>query len=417
MDYEKLILNHLLKKYEKSTVYQSRETQTRRIMVKPAEFKKIDFEDFEQKSAFISALNHLKLLDLVDFDWIKFEKNNLVKQIWLNQEQHSLDIAYDMIGKKTTYKLYEACVERLKSYEFANYEWMNVFKEELIEKFDKTGKFGQLLSSDYKLNMELIECLIAIDKLALTPIHERVFSANNFGDSKYFQNELKGKLMTIINRYTESEDDSDSLQQVCLFKNPENLFFCGPLEIHFENGIFDASIFKQGATLLGQYVSDIKCLSSNKINSVISVENRATYELMIDEKPEDALIFYHGGFASSVKRAFLKLLYTNLPDIKYYHWSDIDLGGVRIYKGIKSLIPTIKPLLMGKEVLDKYADMAIDIKEDYFEKVKRSLQSETDHEVIAILELISSRKVKLEQEQIDVNDAYKAIIEVSRIQD
>ena len=52
---EKLILEKLISKYERSQAYKSRESQTRRIMVKPTEFKKIDFEAYEQKEAFINA--------------------------------------------------------------------------------------------------------------------------------------------------------------------------------------------------------------------------------------------------------------------------------------------------------------------------------------------------------------------------
>lgn len=414
MDYQKLVLKKLLDKYEKSKVYSNQTTQSRRILAKVTEFKKVDFEDFEQKSAFFEALEGLKQLEFIDFNWMPFEAGNLLKEIWLNQELTHIQQAYAYIGVKSTYGEFEEMVSMIMAYDFTAYEWMAQFKTELIEKFDKTGKFGQVLFPDQGVNRRLLQCLIELDKLAYKAVHERVFSAKVFGDSKLFQNELKSRLTVLIKRYNDVEEGTDLMSYVGLFSNPELIYFCGPVKIEFENGVLDGRTFqKEGAVLIGTYVSEIaKITAELSINYVISVENRATYELMIRTRPQEVLLLYHGGFAGEIKRAFFECIFSNFPSAVYYHWSDMDLGGARILKALKQLIPVVKPLLMDEAVLNAYRDFATPIVKNYHDKIRDMLQREVDGDVQDILMVLDRYALRLEQEHIEVSEAYARIIEV-----
>ncbi|MBF4695156.1 Wadjet anti-phage system protein JetD domain-containing protein [Fusibacter ferrireducens] len=413
MDYQKLILKKLLDKYEKSKVYSNQTTQSRRILAKVAEFKKVDFEDFEQKSAFFEALEALKQLELLDFNWMPFEAGNLLKEIWLNQELTHIQRAYSYIGVKSTYGAFEEMVSLITAYEFTAYEWMAQFKMELLEKFNKTGKFGQVLFPDQGVNRRLIQCLIELDKLAYKAVHERVFSAKVFGDSKLFQNEIKSRLTVLIKRYNDVEEGEDLMSYVGLFSNPELIYFCGPVKIEFQNGVLEGSVFQnEGAVLIGTYVSEIiQITAEQNINYVISVENRATYELMIKTRPQEVLLLYHGGFAGEIKRAFFECIFSNFPDAAYYHWSDLDLGGVRILKALKQLIPVVKPLLMNETVLNAYRDFTTPLAKNYHDKIKNLLQREEDADVLDILMTLDRYALRLEQEHIEVSEAYARIFE------
>lgn len=409
-NYKKLIIQVLIKKYEKSNIFKTREEQQRRIMVKTSDFKKVDFENYEQKSTFFEALKDLKDDALLDYSWIRFEEGNLLKAIWLNQDQEAITRAYKVAGLEVTYNVYEKMVEALNAYAFKNYDWMVTLKQDLIQRFDRSGKFGNLLTTDPEIDSELIRCMIELDKLSFTSVHERVFSASVFGDSKFFQNNLKSRLESIIRRYNEMDEDVDALQMVCLYTNPELIYFCGPIHLVLESGNYDALALNQGAVLLGNYVREIRGIKPSKsIRTIISIENRATYELMIQHKPEQVLLVYHGGFASGVKRQFFASLYRAFPEADYYHWSDIDLGGVRILRTLKNIIPKVKPMLMDEATLSKHRSVAIEIHSSYKEKIKRMLENEmandkdSDRDCSMILEGILKHGVRLEQENIDVS--------------
>lgn len=401
---EKLILEKLISKYERSQAYKSRESQTRRIMVKPTEFKKIDFEAYEQKEAFINALDKLKSEGVIDYSWQRYEVGNLIDSVWLIQDPESLSKAYAIGQMPVTYDQMSMMLESLKTVHFIHYEWMNLFKEELIEKFERTGKFGNLMTSDMRLNEDLIQCLMALENLALSSVHERVFSAGVFGDSKYFQKNIKAKLIQLIERYNEV-DEEEPLQMVCLFSNPELIYYCGPLQLNLEKGMIDSQSLDQGAVVLGSYVEKIKGITSNvKLDRIITIENRATYELLIKERPEHTLLIYHGGFASKLKRLFLAKVYDAFPSTSYDHWSDIDLGGVRIYKMLRKIIPTVKPLMMDSNVLIKHQNQAVLIEEPYRLKLVQLLSEEKDPDVTDIIKGILEIGLRLEQEHIDVKD-------------
>jgi len=406
---EKLILEKLIAKYERSQAYKSRESQTRRILVKPSEFKKIDFEAYDQKEAFINALIKLKSESVIEYSWQRYEVGNLIDSVWLIQNPESISKAYGLAQIAVSYDQMEVLLKKLRTIEFVYYEWMNAFKEELIEKFERTGKFGNLMTSDLKVNADLIECLIAIEKLALSSVHERVLSASVFGDSKYFQTTLKARLIPLIQRYNDV-DEEEPLQMVCLFSNPELIFYSGPLQLCVDSGVIDSSFLDQGSVILGSYVDKINTITlSRKVDKIITIENRASYELLIKVRPENALIVYHGGFASKLKRTFLAKLYHAFPGISFYHWSDIDLGGARIYKILKNIIPDVKPLMMDSSVLQKYCNEAVPIEAPYRLKLTQMLSDEKDLDVRGVVECILERGLKLEQEHILISDVIKLI--------
>jgi hypothetical protein len=65
---------------------------------------------------------------------------------------------------------------------------------------------------------------------------ERVFSLRCFGDSKYFENNARGRAISIIRRYLVGEDtvleapsDDEILSQVGIVKSPEQIEFSGSM--------------------------------------------------------------------------------------------------------------------------------------------------------------------------------------------
>lgn len=400
---KRVILEALLEKYEKSQVYKSQKEQLRRIMIKPSAFKKVNFEDYEQKSSFIDALESLKRDGVVDFDWLRFEKGNLVDKIWLNQEPDSIKRAYNLLGRVLTYDSYSTINERLKNTKFDYYPWMELFRLDLIRKFDQTGKFGQLLSSDQQQNNMIIECMIQLERLQGELVHERKFSIQVLGDSKAFQKQVKSKLVTLMNRYIEDFDGSDPMVYLGIMTHPELIYFCGSIALQLEFGTFDASGFDSGAVLPIQYVGSIRSIEmDDKMCRIVFIENRTTYEEALLHRTADLLIVYHGGFAGKLKQTFFRKLYESRPDLAFYHWSDMDIGGVRIFKTLKKSVPTIKPIFMDRETLDKYLDLTQPMALDYREKVKTALDSETDSQVHQMLLALYDYGVRLEQEAIDL---------------
>lgn len=395
-----MILNALLEKYEKSRVYQSQTEQQRRILLKPKDFKKINFEDYEKKTAFFEALEELKIEGVIDYEWVLYEKGNLVSKIWLIQNLECVKRAYQIIGKIPTYVEHYDTMEIIKSTKFNYYSWMETLRQELIKTFEQTGKFGQLLTSDQDLNHKIIKCLIELERLSGEPIHERIFSVLVLGDSKAFQKLIKPKLLTWMKRYIDDFNDTDPMSYVGIMTNPELLFFCGPLIIYFNEGIYDASFFTNGATVLSHYVDEIIRLDMHTVKKVIFIENRTTYEVALRHRSEDMLLVYHGGFAGKLKHGFFKKIFDCSQDTVFYHWSDMDLGGVRIFKALKNTIPVLEPIFMDRKTLEDYYDSSKPMTSAYRDKVKNAMEKEEDPQIKEMLKVCYDMGVRLEQEAI-----------------
>lgn len=82
MDFEKIILNILLDKYEASKALY--ETSNRRIILKMKNLTGYNIENYDRKQIIHDVIFELKKEGIIDFSWQKYEKRkhnrrNLVK--------------------------------------------------------------------------------------------------------------------------------------------------------------------------------------------------------------------------------------------------------------------------------------------------------------------------------------------------
>ena len=79
----------------------------------------------------------------------------------------------------------------------------------------------------------------------------------------------------------------------------------------------------------------------------MTIENKANYESMSYEQ-DTLYIFCHGNFTQKEVTFLKKIREIAPPDCEYYHWSDMDLGGISIFQSIKDRIfPKLKPYKMS----------------------------------------------------------------------
>jgi hypothetical protein len=81
----------------------------------------------------------------------------------------------------------------------------------------------------------------------------------------------------------------------------------------------------------------------------MTIENKANYESMSYQK--DTLYLFCHGFFSPKERRFLAMLCQIAdPDTEYFHWGDLDYGGICIFRFIQEeLFPKLQPYRMGRK--------------------------------------------------------------------
>jgi hypothetical protein len=82
------------------------------------------------------------------------------------------------------------------------------------------------------------------------------------------------------------------------------------------------------------------------------VENLTSYQRHVREVDDRGVVLYSAGFPGPALRAFLGRLDRALgPGVPFFHWGDVDLGGLRIFARIAATLThhSLHPHLMGPQ--------------------------------------------------------------------
>lgn len=140
-------------------------------------------------------------------------------------------------------------------------------------------------------------------------------------------------------------------------------------------------------------------LKIKNANKIIFIENKANYiDYIQNKKKNDEFVIYHGGMYSPIKGEFFRKIYDVAKDKEFYHWSDIDIGGFKIFVRLKNIIPELKQYKMGREDFNSKQDYWKEMSIDYRDKLIK-MRALEEYEVFydVIDEMIKSN-CKLEQE-------------------
>ena len=127
----------------------------------------------------------------------------------------------------------------------------------------------------------------------------------------------------------------------------QEIFIKGNWIIELEQYALDISKLQAGIAIASSDVRRIKSISVNA-ESVMTIENKTSFQRLRDGK---FAMMYLGGFANRDQIEFLKKVISDNPNIKYYHFGDIDIGGFLIHKHLCR--ETSKSF--AKELMKKYA--------------------------------------------------------------
>ena len=86
--------------------------------------------------------------------------------------------------------------------------------------------------------------------------------------------------------------------------------------------------------------------------------------------------------------------------IQVFHWSDIDLGGFRIFVRLRDeIFGSLRPYKMDLETLEKYGDRCMSIDDQNYLDTLAGLETKPEYEVFyEVIRKMCSEKIRLEQE-------------------
>ena len=315
---------------------------------------KITFSELEEINQILQQLKNDNYL-------IKLDKEKL------GDKYTNFTINYDKVNEIYALLKREPASEKLKKCNaiLDNYKSKNKILDTII--IDKQNKLNNYAKSKGSILSEFnnTEKLDNIFKSLLyllnnkIPIKYREFSQQMYNDSKAFEKIYEKPLKTIIETYlpelyldSENNDDIDNIfSEFYLFKNPVDIKFKGKIRIFTNNDCLDISCFKNGISISSEDIDKIEKIEITG-RALYTIENKTSYYSF---QEENSAILYLAGFHNHTKTELLKKIYFWNPNIKYFHFGDIDAGGFYIYYHLlKTTDIPFEMFNMGIEQLELY---------------------------------------------------------------
>ena len=248
---------------------------------------------------------------------------------------------------------------------------------------------------------DFFRCLNTIPHME-EPMWRRVFSAAVFGGSKVFESEgYQARILTVLKEYSplyaEGMTDGEILKSHGVLTYSQTMEWKGPLRYAVAADVeMDSSRAYYGTVINSRTLERAVPLSMPGVKRIVVIENKANYEDM--EYREDTLYLYCHGFYSPKERAFLKELSAAAAEgVEYFHWGDMDLGGIRIFQfNRQNIFPELKPYQMDKKTFSQALESGAGIPLD---DKKRAVLEKMDAGLLQELkESILESGMEIEQE-------------------
>jgi hypothetical protein len=412
MNYKKLILGRLLDKYEKSRSFQGSDSP-KRILIKmrQEEFPEYDVENTYNRETWNSTIRELSEQGLVDYSWLKYEKGNIIEKVWLNLS--SVENAYAIAVRKPKRLILNRLLARIDEIlgtvtDKPETRWIRDFLEDTRKAISNKATTAGFLPSDEEQAMAVLKALEVLGVIDDQQWLERVFSLRCFSDSKYFEKNVRSRLLSIIKKYLIVVDspgeatDEEVLAQVGILKSPEQIEFKGGISGRIGCGKVDFSPFTHGAAINADTVKDLVIEEIGNIRKILFIENKANYiQFIAQNSDKELMTIFHGGFYSPVRGTFFKKLYEAAfrHEVEFFHWSDMDLGGFMLFNRLKTnIIPSLKPYMMDPAVFESRIKYGQLMDSRYAEKLEKLLGNEQYKEFWELITLMLEKRLKIEQE-------------------
>jgi hypothetical protein len=246
--------------------------------------------------------------------------------------------------------------------------WLAAYYEEEIRKLEE-GNCSQTIQSDLK-EEHLFRCLDAILHLD-EPLEKRIFSARVFQNvtipeknhrrgkllpSKIFEQLYEGRVVGILKRSPEYEEEMSSdelLQAHGILSYAQTLEWKGALTYQLDTGeLIDTSGNRYGTMINAQTLEYGSPIGLPGVRKIFVIENKANYEKKSFQKDE-LYIFCHGFFSPKEVRFLKKITEVAERGTGYYHWGDMDYGGIRIFCfNQRRVFPELKPYRMDRQTYE-----------------------------------------------------------------
>lgn len=404
-----VILARLLDKYEASKHLTQPGTSSRRVMLRTEkkELPEYQYETASIRDRYNAAARALEQERLVSLEWV--QGRPVLSAVILNLE--FVARSYDAIGRIHPRERAEAVCNLLKKgLAQVSTPWIVRWGRRVCETARETLRVPAYCREDTVFLSELLSVFIRYDALHGEPTTMRAFSTICFQNSKRFECDFRDEFLRIARHYDETllelcaQEEvgvRDQLAFLGIYARPELYELSGMCAVWTEKGRLDLSVlFPHGLAFPSTAVDGITGFDLKGISRVVFIENKTNYDSYLQmELTPDQLVIYHGGFLSPQKQTLVRKLAASIPaDVSIFFWADIDLGGFQMFSHLQALVPTLEPLRMSSDDVERYHTYGLKRDQNYLSRLRQSLNSNEFPLFSQAIQKILEYGVTIEQE-------------------
>lgn len=339
---------------------------------------------------------------MVEIEWVPFEKGNLIKAVHLVLSR--VEESYQMAGKTPKLDVLGKLENRLANLQLTA-PWAKAFIDDCLGELRNKLRYPSQLPSEPEKLQLLLDTLTGLEAKGTGEMLERIFSKRYLGHSKAFERQVRRRLTGILHRYYKDSDLEEEalLAEVGVVRAASEVLLSGPVQLRLRGKTLDVSPFCYGVGLGNETLNEAEVAASGW-RQIVSVENKATFrELLRKGIDNNTLLICLGGFAGPIKRKLLrKLFQAGGEDVSYYHWGDLDYGGMQIFHHLRNCWPSLEPMLMNKETYESCLEFGEEFDDEYGGKLQGLLSRDEFALFHELLRVMLKYRKTLEQEAIPV---------------
>ncbi|MBT1070677.1 Wadjet anti-phage system protein JetD domain-containing protein [Pelotalea chapellei] len=348
----------------------------------------------ELKEALHAGLQEAEAARTVKLEWGKGYDSHILKRITLlDGPRLGQHLGVSLAATKA-----DQARESLEAMLSGDESWIREFVEYILDRWRCNRPAAGMLPGDMGAALLLVQALEAVAAGRHRNLDLRTFSTREFGNSKAMEGILS-RFGAVWKRYHPSDLATDELLNTLgLVKFPLPLLLRGDVILELAGRNVDCSGI---LPFVGLPPQSIRGLAITKIpDFVLTIENLASFNRYAAEVQDEGLVIYTAGFPAPGVADFLRLLDSQLPEqIPFYHWGDIDEGGLKIFAYIQEhLQRLLRPHLMDSDLLKRHGTTKTTIRRDEVSNIA-SKHPCTEGLALAILSTVPPKV--LEQENID----------------
>lgn len=389
----------LLDKYENSKTYIGDNLKKQSFSIKPEAVYKNYRDNFADVSKILDFEQDMQVLEIEGLVRI-FEENNEIKNIVAIEEK--IPEYYKILGRTEKKDLLSLEKDMYQSYLGKNVV-LDGFCHKQLSKLEKGNK------PDY--SREKAEKLLPLGLFILEndeELLERELSIRFFGDTKVFEKSYRAAVCRILDKYGDYQEklfgvsDAREKELVLLGEhnisaNPSYIYVKGEGEFTMGNGNVVCITPEYPIAFSSEAINQMKNFSIQR-QKIMTIENLTSFHRI---HAENTFFIYLSGYHNTIKKQFIMRLSQEKPELKWYHFGDLDPDGFCILEHLKRETGIdFEPFHMGLEDLKKYQEYGKELNENDRKKAHTLIDAGL---YCSELSYMLNKNVKLEQEIIGWN--------------